>query len=93
MTRSIGFDIGSDFSHCPPSDKTLYAVSRPSARMRAAPFDQIWAVFSFLVLSTFDSRTCKEVQLGTQPAILVYTSDNTIRSTFNVPSGLSRRSR
>ena len=40
-----------------------------------------------------DSRTCSEVQVGTEPAILVHTSDNTIRSKFKVPSGLNRSSR
>ena len=84
MTGSIGFDIGSDFSHCPPSEtmrdylnpplirgcldcesELIFRVSpgtgsssfsecversplQPSARMRAAPIDRIWAFFSIL---------------------------------------------
>jgi outer membrane protein len=34
---------------------------------------------AFLGARTSDSRTCKEIQVGTAPAILEHTSDNTIR--------------
>jgi hypothetical protein len=120
VTGSIGFDIGSDFSHCPPSATTRDYLNPPLIRgWLNCESDLIFRVspechpeqdphHSRNVLNTrhyaqcphegsahrpdtgipqhswdartSDSRTCKEVQVGTEPAILVHTSDNKIRS-------------
>ena len=124
---SIGFDIGSDFSRCPPSEITrdypplisgwldceselILRVSPGtgsssfSERVERSPLSPVPALgqrpstryghsSAFLDARTSDSRTCKELQVGTEPAILVHTSDNTIRSKFKVPSGVSQSSR